>query len=182
MKAGYVRTKSSRFSHSIELVTALAIEGTRKYLEENPEASVSDLVEVVTNQQMASALKAHDKIQIFIRAAITPNFFKKKEVKKYAPVASKLASGNKIIQRHLISALELISVDKPSNFAVLIKQFCDEDVLDDEVILAWADDGRTEFTLAAVDEEARAALRGEAEPVVNWVQNAASDSDESDSD
>ena len=33
---------------------------------------------------MASALKAHDKIHIFIRAAITPQFFKNKEVEKYA--------------------------------------------------------------------------------------------------
>jgi translation initiation factor 5 len=164
------------------LLTALAIEGTRKYLDENPEASVYDIIETVTNQQMASALKAHDKIQIFIRAAISPQFFKNKEIEKYSPVATKLASGNKIIQRHLISSLELICTDKPKNFAVMIKQFYDEDVLEEEVILEWADEGRTEYTLAAVDEEARAALRGEAEPVVNWLQEADSDSDESESD
>ena len=38
---------------------------------------VKDIVETVTNQQMASALKAHDKIHILVRAAITPQFFKK---------------------------------------------------------------------------------------------------------
>jgi translation initiation factor 5 len=164
------------------LLAVLAIEGTRKYIDENPEASVNDVIETVTNQQMASALKAHDKIQIFIRAAITPHFFKNKEIEKYSPVALKLTSGNKIIQRHLIASLELICTDKPKNFAVMIKQFYDEDVLEEEVILEWADEGRTEYTLASVDEEARAALRGEAEPVVNWLQEADSDGEESDSD
>ena len=128
---------------------------------------------------MASALKAHDKIHIFIRAAITPQFFKNKEVEKYAPVASKIANGNKIIERHLIASLELISIDKPKNFPVLIKQFYDEDGLEEETILEWADDGRSEFTLDAVDEGKRAELRGEAEPVVVWLQEA---EDESDSD
>lgn len=151
-------------------------------MEGNPEASAFDILETVTNQQMASALKAHDKIHIFIRAAITPQFFKEKEIEKYAPVVSKLANGNKIIERHLIASLELICMEKPKNFAVMIKQFYDEDALDEETILEWADEGRTEFTLAAVDEEARAALRGEAEPVVNWLQEADSDSDDGDSD
>mmetsp|Transcript_13740 Transcript_13740/g.21664 ORF Transcript_13740/g.21664 Transcript_13740/m.21664 type:complete len:406 (-) Transcript_13740:28-1245(-) len=157
----------------------LAVEGTKKYLAENPNASARDIVELVTNQQMASALKAHDKIQIFIRAAITPQFFKNKEVEKYAPVAAKIANGNKIIERHLIAALEYLSIEKPKNFPVLIKQFYDEDALEEETILAWAEDGRSEFTLDAVDEETRAALRGEAEPVVVWLQEADSE-DESD--
>jgi len=157
----------------------LAVEGTRKYLEENSEASAEDIVEVVTNQQMASALKAHDKMHILIRAAITPQFFKNKEIEKYAPAAEKIANGNKIIERHLIAALEYVSMEKPKNFPVMIKQFYDEDVLQEETILEWADDGRSEFTLEAVDEETRAALRGEAEPVVVWLQEADSE-DESD--
>jgi translation initiation factor 5 len=162
-------------------VPELAIGGTRKFLKENPEASAKEIVEVVTNQQMASALKAHDKIHILIRAAITPQFFKEKEIEKYAPAVAKIANGNKIIERHLISSLELISKDKPKNFAVMLKQFYDEDVLDEETILEWADDGRSEYTLEAVDEDARAALRGEAEPVIIWLQEADSDSeDESD--
>lgn len=160
----------------------LAVEGTRKFLEENPEASVDAIVELVTNQQMASALKAHDKIHIFIRAAITPQFFKSKEIEKYAPVVQKIANGNKIIERHLIASLEYICMDKPKNFAVMIKQFYDEDVLQEETILEWADEGRSEFTLPAVDEETRAALRGEAEPVIVWLQEADSEDEDSDSD
>lgn len=159
--------------------TELAVDGTRKYLDENPDASPDDLLELVTNQQMASALKAHDKIQIFVRAAITPLFFKNKDIEKYAPVMTKISNGNKIIQRHLIASLEFICLDKPKNFPVMIKQLYDEDALDEEIILEWAEDGRSEYTLEAVDEETRAALRGEAEPVVVWLQEADSDDEES---
>eukprot|EP00544_Gedaniella_sp_CCMP2646_P003994 CAMPEP_0202482984 /NCGR_PEP_ID=MMETSP1361-20130828/2323_1 /ASSEMBLY_ACC=CAM_ASM_000849 /TAXON_ID=210615 /ORGANISM="Staurosira complex sp., Strain CCMP2646" /LENGTH=419 /DNA_ID=CAMNT_0049111087 /DNA_START=245 /DNA_END=1504 /DNA_ORIENTATION=+ len=159
----------------------LAVEATRKYLEENPEASADDIVEVVTNQQMASALKTHDKIQIVVRAAITPMFFQNKEVEKYAPVVSAFTKGKPLLERQVIAALEAICVDKPKNFPVLIKQFYDEDALEEDTILEWAAEGRNEYTLDEVDEEARAVLRGEAEPVVVWLQDADSD-EESGSD
>jgi len=157
----------------------IAIEETRKYLEANPKASAVDIIELVTNQQMASALKTHDKVQILARAAFTSHFFKNKEIGKYAPVFAKLANGNKITQRHLISALEFICMEKPKNFPVMIKQLYDEDALDEEVILEWAEDGRSDYTYDAVNEETRASLRGEAEPVIVWLQEADSE-DESD--
>lgn len=86
------------------------------------------------------------------------------------------------MERHLIAALELICAKKPKNFPVMIKQLYDEDALDEETILEWADEGRSEYTLEAVDEEARAVLRGEAEPVVVWLQDEDSDEDDSDDD
>ena len=158
----------------------LAIEGTRNYLQANPDASDDGIVENVTNQQMASALKSQDRVKIFVRAAITPQFFKNKEIEKYATVVSKIVNGNKIIERHLIAALELLCLNKPKNFPVMIKQLYDEDALEEETIIEWAEDGRSEYTLEAVDEDSRAALRGEAEPVIVWLQEADSDSDEDD--
>jgi translation initiation factor 5 len=160
----------------------LAIDGTRKFLSENPDAKAAALLEVVTNQQMASALKAFDKVQILVRAVFTSNFFKNKEVAKYAPAISLVTKGNRIMERHLIASLEAICIDKPKNFPILIKQLYDEDALDEASILEWADDGRSEYTLAVVDEETRAMLRGEAEPVVVWLQEADSEGDESGSD
>lgn len=158
----------------------MAVEAVRKFLDENPDVKPADLVEVVTNQQMASALKSQDKVYILIAAAITPNFFKKNEVAKYAKTLTMITNNNKIMERHLIATLEAISVDKPKNFPVLIKQFYDEDALAEETILEWADEGRTEYTLDVVDEETRAALRGEAEPVVVWLQEADSEDDSDD--
>jgi len=157
------------------------VEATKKYMVENPDVDPAELAEFVANQQMASALKSHDKVHIFIQAAITPNFFKDKEVEKYAPVISTITNDNTIMERHLIAALEGICVEKPKNFPVLIKQLYDEDALDEDTILEWAGEGRNEYTLDAMDEEMRATLRGEAEPVVVWLQEADSD-DEDDED
>lgn len=158
----------------------LAVEATKKFLEENPNASASEVAELVTNQQMASALKSNHKVLIFVQAAFTPQFFKNKEVQKYAKSIVAITNGNRIMERHLIAALELLCAEKPKNFPVFIKQLYDEDALDEETILDWADEGRSEYTLDAVDEETRAVLRGEAEPVVVWLQDE--DSDEEDSE
>jgi len=160
----------------------LAVEATRKYIKDNPSSSVNDLVELVTNQQMASALKAHDKIHILVRAAISSKtFVKNKEIEKFAPAITEITNGNRIIERHLISALEYINIDKPKFFPVMIKQLYDEDALEEETILEWSEEGRNEYTLDKVDEDVRSVLRGEAEPVVVWLQEAESD-DESDDD
>jgi len=159
----------------------LAIEGARRFLIANPGASVDEIIEVVTNEQMASSLKAHDKIHILVRAAITPDFFKDKEIPKYSQAASEIINGNKILERHLIASLEFVSKDQPKNFPVMMKQFYDVDVLEEETILEWAEDSRSEYTLGAVDEERRAILRGEAEPFVVWLQEADSE-DEDDSE
>jgi translation initiation factor 5 len=154
------------------------VDATRKYLEKNPDASAEEIVEVVTNQQMSSALKSHNKVLIFLRAAITPMFFKKNEIEKYTPVITKLTNGKPIMERHVIAAFEVICVDKPKNFPVLIKQLYDQDALEEDTILEWAAEGRSDYTL--VDEDSRATLRGEAEPVVVWLQEEDSDEEESD--
>jgi len=158
----------------------LAVEATRKFLEDNPDASPAAIAEVVTNQQMASALKSHDKVHILARATLSPDFFKNKEVVKYAQAFSAVTNGNRIMERHLISALEHLCADKPKNFPVALKQLYDEDALEEEAILEWADEGRSEYTLSSVDEDTRAVLRGEAEPVVVWLQEADSDDESSD--
>jgi translation initiation factor 5 len=163
---------------SLHSYTELAIEGTKKFMLAKPEASAQDISEVVTNQQMASSLKSHDKVHIFVRAAFGPQFFKNKEVEKYAPVIQKITNRGITMERHLIAALESLCVDTPKNFPVFLKQLYDEDALDEDVILEWAAEGRNEFTLSSVDEEKRAELRGEAEPVVVWLQAADSDDDD----
>lgn len=160
-----------------ESALLLAVEATKKFLEENPDVSDEKLVDYVANQQMASALKSYDKVHILLRAVITPDFYKNKEMEKYASAVSSITNGNKIMERHVIASLEALCIDKPKNFPVMIKQLYDEDALEEETILEWADEGRSDYTLDIVDEETRAALRGEAEPVVVWLQEADSDSE-----
>jgi len=158
----------------------LAVEGTREFLKTNVDASPALIVDMVANQQMASALKTHDRMQIFVEAAFTEHFFKNKEVEARAPVIQAITQGNPIMERHLIGAVEGFTHSAPKLFPVMIKQLFDEDALEEETILQWAYDGRTEYTLEKVDEDSRARLRAEAEPVINWLQE--DDSSDSDSD
>jgi translation initiation factor 5 len=157
----------------------LAVEATKQFLKENTPFSDAKLIEFVSNQQMASSLKSHEKIRILVNAAITPNFFKNNEIHTIASAMSGITNGNKIMERHLIAALEALCVNKPKNFPVMLKQFYDEDGLDEMTILEWADEGRTDYTLDSVDEEIRAELRGEAEPLIVWLQEEDSDEESS---
>lgn len=158
-----------------------AVEEVKKYLRENDTTSPADLCDYVSNQQMSFALKAHQKIHMFMHASITPNFYKEKQIQKHAEVIKLLTQSNPIIERHLIGAVESLCVVKPKHFPVMIKLLFDEEALDEEVILAWASEGRTEFTVETVSEDIRVSLRNEAEPVIAWLQQSESeDEDESD--
>ena len=158
----------------------LSVEATKKFLSENPDASPSTIAEKVVNEQMASGLKSQDKILIFIRAAFTPDFFKQKQVQTWAPTIAKITQGKNVMERHLISACENLCADKPKNFAVIIKQLFDEEVLEEDTILEWAGEGRTDYTLESVNEDQRCNMRAEAEPVVVWLQEDDSSDEESD--
>ncbi len=158
----------------------LSVEATKKFLAENPEASPSVIAEKVINEQMASGLKSQDKIHIFIRAAFTPDFFKQKQVQTWASTIAKITQGKNIMGRHLISACEFLCADKPKNFAVIVKQLFDEEVLEEDTILEWAGEGRTDYTLESVNEDQRCSMRAEAEPVVVWLQEDESSDEESD--
>ena len=158
----------------------LAVDATRHFLDVHADFSDSQLVELISHQQIASTLKSHVKLIILVRAAFTKNVFKDKEVAKYAPALRGIINGNKILERHLIAALEALCVEKPKHFAVMLKQCYDEDVLDEETILVWAREGRSDYTLDTVDEEACAVLREEAEPVVRWLEEAESEDESSD--
>ena len=108
-------------------------------MKDNAEASAHDIAEVVVNQQMASALKSHEKIHIFLRAIISsPEEFKNKAIENNSETIEKITQKNPIMERHLISAAEDIcsgDILDPKFFPVMLKQLFDEDVLAEMVIL-----------------------------------------------
>ncbi len=154
----------------------LAVDATSKFLADTPNCNDAQLIELITNQQMASALKSHDKVHILVQSAFTDKLIKNKEIPRFAPAVIGITNKNKIMERHLIGALENLCIDKPKIFPVMIKLLYDEDALQEETILEWADEGRSEYTI--VDEDNRAVLRGEAEPVVVWLQDSDSEDDD----
>ena len=131
---------------------------------------------------MASGLKSQDRIHIYVRAAFDLDCVKQKQITQNAPAVSKITQGKTVMERHLIAAFENLCVDEPKKFAVVLKQLFDEEVLEEDTILEWAGEGRTEYTLECVDEEQRSALRAEAEPVVCWLMEDDSSDEGDDSD
>merc|ERR1712037_830315 len=93
----------------------MAVLEIQKFIKENFTASYVRIAEEVANQQMSYAVKAYQRIHIFIRAAISRNFYKEHLVKKYAPIILKITLGNPIMERHLISAAEFICSEKTKN-------------------------------------------------------------------
>lgn len=160
----------------------LAVQATKKHIVENPSIGPKALVDYITNQQMASALKSQFKLSILVRATITPQSFKIDEIKKYIPAMKLITADNRIMERHLIGAMEAFYVQKPKHFAAMIKLLFEEDALSEESILEWAESGRSEYTLDEVNEDTRAAIRGEAEPVVVWLQEEDESDEESGED
>lgn len=158
----------------------LAVDALKKFLQENPSASPSSIAEKVVNEQMASGLKSQDKIRIFFKATFTLDFIKKKQVETHAKSIAEITQGKTVMERHLISAAEELCVEEPKKFAVLLKQLFDREVLEEDTILEWAGEGRTDYTPESVDEDQRAALRAEAEPVVVWLME--DDGSDEDSD
>ena len=64
----------------------------------------------------------------------------------------------------------------------MLQQLYDNDALEEETVLEWAEEGRSDYTLHDVDEETRALIRAEAEPFVVWLQEAEFDDDGNDED
>ncbi len=149
-------------------------------MKENPDFGEDDILELVKNQQMSSALKSHERIHIFLYSVITVNFFKGKEIEKFASIIRRITNDSIEMQRHLISAVEGLCVQQiePKFFPVLLKQLYDEDLLEEDIILEWAFDGRSVYTLESVDEESRADIRGKAEQFVAWLQEDSDDEDD----
>eukprot|EP00587_Corethron_hystrix_P004738 CAMPEP_0113310634 /NCGR_PEP_ID=MMETSP0010_2-20120614/8201_1 /TAXON_ID=216773 ORGANISM="Corethron hystrix, Strain 308" /NCGR_SAMPLE_ID=MMETSP0010_2 /ASSEMBLY_ACC=CAM_ASM_000155 /LENGTH=385 /DNA_ID=CAMNT_0000166129 /DNA_START=640 /DNA_END=1797 /DNA_ORIENTATION=+ /assembly_acc=CAM_ASM_000155 len=168
---------------SVDDITLMseAVENIKKYLVENPSFDIAALTELVVNEQMASGLKTFDKVHIMMNAAFNLSAVGEKQVAKFAPVLDKLVNRNITMERHVIAGCEGIFGKKPKVFPIILKQLYDEDVLQEDTILEWSSEGRTEFTLDTIDEDTRSLLRGEAETFVNWLESADSE-DESDNE
>jgi len=157
-----------------------AVDEVQKFLKDHADTSTFDIAEFVTNQQMSFALKSHHKIHMFVRASINSHFFKEKQIQKFAPVMRAITQSNPIMERHLIGAIEGVCATKPKHFPVMIKLLFDEEVLDEGVILEWSSEARTEYTVDSVSEDVRVALRNEADPVIQWLQQDDGSDEESD--
>ena len=157
------------------------MERLKLWTTENPEAPVKDLVNELRSIQTFAALPAKDKFVIYFGAALSENFVKGKELLQHLDILKVLTS-SQTHQRHLIAAIEWVCGAKfPSllkYFPVALKQLFDEDLLDEAILLEWAqDEVRNEYTSdeSMIEMEALESLKEAARPFIVWLEEAESE-------
>ncbi len=174
---------------SVEDATALAaaVDRLGQFLVTNPEATAQQVLDEVRMISTFSALPVEDRLFLFVQAAFGPDCAKQNLVAKHKAVLRGLilSVDAEAYQRRLIGVTEhLCAVTHPDLrkwFPLLLKQLYDEDLVDEEVFLEWAEEeGPTEFTRRGVSADMVEALRGEAAKFVTWLTEADESGDDSD--
>jgi len=161
---------------------------TRKfseYLEANPSASAQAKVDFLRQEQSGAMMPLKECAYIAVAVFFDEHIVAKRQVAANKDFLAVLVStdSNTFMARHLIGALELFfggkHVEISKAFPLVLKQLYDEDVLEEEAILAWSEAGVTyDFSPQALIGEQIKDLRNLADPFVNWLQEAEEDSDD----
>lgn len=160
----------------------LAASGLRMLLLANENEDRESICKILRSHFATSSLINKARIHAVVRAVFTREFFRRKEVERYAPFLKNLSSSDETSQRYIISAVEVVCAQQmPEYFPVLLKQLYDEDIIEEEEILDWAGAGRTVFTNYSVDEKCRENLRQHAESLVRWLEEAEEESSDEES-
>jgi translation initiation factor 5 len=167
---------------AVEDATALAAAVGRleQYLSTHPEATAAQVLDEVRMIATFSALPIEDRLFLFVQAAFGPDAAKQNVVGKHVKVLKGLilSVDAEAYQRRLIGVMEhLCAVTHKETllkmFPLILKQLYDEEVVEEEVFLEWAEEeGPTEFTRREVSEDMVEVLRGEAEKFVTWLKEA----------
>jgi translation initiation factor 5 len=115
-----------------------------------------------------------DKVCVVLAQIIfDTNILKENQVKKRAPLLKKFLKSEKC-QKGLLGGLERFLGLEPNRSTLLakapivLKAFYDEDLLEEEVVLAWADKVSKKY----IDKKTAAEIREKAAPFINWLREA----------
>jgi len=186
------------------------IQNLKSYLQNNPNATPSTILSHLFTQTVNDTPPPppptlsyakhynpnHVPIYTFIQSAITPFFFQNNECHKYAPILTKLTESLPELELVLIEACVLKCLENDGDdvimpkksFGVLLKQFYDLDVLNEDVILSWAASasasggGGDENGEMWENEDSRANLKRVAQPFLTRLQETLEESTDDDDD
>jgi translation initiation factor 5 len=162
----------------------------RRYLNDN--VSNEQLLEELRTAQTFSAFPIHYRLHLLVAALYdAQSTVTQADIASRAPLFE-LLQHSVSDQRHTIGAFELLcAVRAPALtafFPVMLKFLYDADILEEEAIVAWAEQGHnSEYTAPAVSAAAVEDLIAKAKPFLTWLQEAdvesgASDDDDDDDD
>jgi len=146
--------------------------------------SPEDLIEELRTAQTFSAFPIQYRIHLYVASAFQgKSSLAENDVKECGPVL-KLLSKDIENQRHIIGAFELLCVRIPSLkpfFPVILKHLYDEDLVEEEVFLLWANQGFSEeFSPPGVSEEVVDDLIMRSKPFLTWLLEAEEDGSDED--
>lgn len=135
-----------------------------------------------------SSLRPADRLIIFLGAVCNADFIVTNAIKANKNMLKELAASD-IQQRHLLAALEwLCGTRFPTLSRVIMKalmQLYDEEIVEEDIFLAWAGDTiRNEYTadVSMIEYDAIENVRSDAAPFIKWLQEAEEEGEEDDED
>uniref|UniRef100_A0A7S1UVI5 W2 domain-containing protein n=1 Tax=Grammatophora oceanica TaxID=210454 RepID=A0A7S1UVI5_9STRA len=146
---GPVDPKEIAWDSDTDDATALeqTIKSFRRFLRKqwSPGGDVDIVVEELTNRQVSALLPSHDRIPILLRAVLRRKTQKgwKEDIQVLMPVLLRLLDGTSdrfFLERHVLAGLEVVCMDHPKFFPVLVLMLYEGDVLSEDSVLAWAKD------------------------------------------
>ena len=151
-------------------------------------ASKGEIIDTLKDIHTLSGLRPADRILVVLGAYLNENAVRENQIAANLELLKALAPTS-IHQRHLICASEWFCGTKyPSLltfFPVFLKHMYDEDLLDEDTILAWNSDKlRNEFTCdqTLVPDSVLSALKASAAPFCTWLEEAGVEGEESGED
>jgi len=161
-----------------------SIEQFRIWSALNPAAPLPAILEELRFSQVRSSLRVADRVLIFLGTVFTEALLTEHQIQARKPTLA-LLGPNPIQQRHIIAGFEWICGARfPSLlkfFPLVLKQLFDEDIVEEEVFLAWAVDlSRNEHSADAslISIETLEVLRTTAAPFIKWLQEAEEEGEE----
>jgi translation initiation factor 5 len=158
------------------------------FMSNNPGATVVQITDELRNIQTMASLRPADRIIIFLGSRFTADMLSQKQVEAHAAVLKALGASS-IQQRHLIAGFEWLCGTKfPAQvkfFPILLKQLLDEELVEEDVFLAWAADfTRNEYSAeqSMVNLDTLEHLKASAAPFIKWLQEAEEEGEEEDED
>ncbi|RLN91176.1 hypothetical protein BBJ28_00004755 [Nothophytophthora sp. Chile5] len=159
-----------------------AVDNLKRFLEGSH--SETEIFEELCRQQTYTALPVTDRLVIFFRAAFTDQVLASNQVAKYAPVLEKIIDGQHPQYQLLALTEHFCAVEQPAlltSYPILLKLLYDEDLLEEECLVAWATNGvRKEYAHWAVTDELAAKLKALLKPFIEWLENAEEESEDED--
>lgn len=162
----------------------------KRWLVDNPKAMNAAVADELRDIQTFAALRPADRLIIFLGTVFTDAAATANETSDHVGTLQALIS-EKIQQRHYIGALEWLCGTHQTSlkkyFPVLLKHAYDEDLLEEDTILQWAEDSVQNKHCAdrsMIDYDTLDELRVSAKSFITWLQEADEESkgDSSDDD